>query len=60
MLRYFTRDIFWLMTLVAVTTGWLVDHARQREKIRRVENASIEAAAEVQVEWLRRYRGEAR
>jgi hypothetical protein len=52
------RDLKWLVTLAAVGLAWLADHRRQEGLIRREKAVNVQAAAEVQVEWLRRYRGE--
>ena len=57
--RFSIRDILWLTTLVAMGAGWLADHWRQEIKLQRERAANVEAAAQVQLEWLRRYRGEA-
>ena len=58
MFRFTIRDVLWLTALVAVCAGWFVDHAIQEQRIGRERDANIEAAAKVQVEWLKRYRGE--
>lgn len=58
-MRFSMRDLLWLVTLMAVGAGWLADHWRQERLIRREKAVNVQAAAEVQVEWLRRYRGEA-
>jgi len=57
-MRFSVRDLMWLVTLVAVGAAWVADHRRQEGLIRQEKVASAQAAAEVQVEWLRRYRGE--
>jgi hypothetical protein len=56
--RFTIRDMLWLTTLVAMGVGWLADHWRQEIKLERERAANVEAAAQVQIEWLRRYRGE--
>jgi len=56
--RFTIRDMLWLTAFVALGAGWMVDHARQNRRLGRERAANIEAAARVQVEWLRRYRGE--
>ena len=58
MMRYSMRDVMWGMTLLAVGAAWVADHRRQDHLIRREKAANVQAATEVQVEWLRRYRGE--
>lgn len=58
MRRFSIRDLMWLVALAAVGAGWMADHRRQGILIRRERAANAQAAAEVQVEWLRRYRGE--
>ena len=52
------RDILWLTTLAAVVAAWFADHFRQEYRLRRERATNVEAATRVQVEWLRRYRGE--
>jgi hypothetical protein len=56
--RFTLRDLLWLTTLIATAAGWFADHALQQRKLQRERDVNIEAAAEVQTEWLRRYRGE--
>jgi len=57
-MRFSMRDLLWLVTLAAVGAAWWADHRRQDHLIRREKAVNVQAAAEVQVEWLRRYRGE--
>jgi hypothetical protein len=56
--RFAIRDVLWLTALVAMGFGWAADHALQKRRYQKEKAASIEAAAQVQIEWLRRYRGE--
>lgn len=58
MLRFTIRDVLWLTSLVAMGAAWFVDHRIQVRRFEREKAVSIEAAAQVQIEWLRRYRGE--
>jgi hypothetical protein len=58
MFRFTIRDVLLLTALIAACAGWFVDHATQERRIERERQANIEAAAKVQVEWLKRYRGE--
>ena len=58
MVRFTIRDVLWLTALIAMAFGWAVDHVRQERLIKREKANSIEAAAQVQIEWLKRYRGE--
>jgi hypothetical protein len=58
MFRFTIRNVLWLTSLVAMGVVWLVDHARQNRRLMLERDANVEAAARVQVEWLRRYRGE--
>lgn len=59
MMRYSLRDILWLTALCGLGAGWFVDHARQRSLLRGQKEADIQAAVDLQIEWLRRYRGAA-
>ena len=59
MMRYTLRDLLWLMALCGLGAGWFVDHARQRAILRGQKEADIQAAVDLQMEWLRRYRGAA-
>jgi hypothetical protein len=52
------RDLMWGMTLLAMGAAWLADHRRQDALLAQQKSASAQAAVEVQIEWLRRYRGE--
>lgn len=56
--RFTIRDVLWLTALVAMGAGWFVDRQRQEVKLRREKSANIEAAVQLQIEWLKRYRGE--
>jgi cell division protein FtsL len=58
MLRFTIRDVLWLTVVVALAAAWFVDRRHQERKLQLERNANIEAAAKVQIEWLRRYRGE--
>lgn len=58
MRRFTLRDLFWLTTLVALGGGWYADHVRQEAILRREKTSNIEAAVKLQIEWLKRYRGE--
>jgi hypothetical protein len=58
-MRFSMRDLMWGVTLLAVLAAWGADHRRQVGLVRREKEANVQAAAEVQREWLRRYRGEA-
>jgi hypothetical protein len=44
--------------VVALAAAWFVDRRQQELKLQLERSANIEAAAKVQIEWLRRYRGE--
>jgi streptomycin 6-kinase len=56
--RFTIRDVLWLMALVGLGAAWFADHVQQKRALERERAVNIEAAAQVQVEWLRRYRGE--
>ena len=58
MLCFTLRELFWVTSLMAVVVGWYADHARQEAKLQRERTSNIEAAVKLQIEWLKRYRGE--
>ena len=57
-LRFTIRDLLWLTALVALAAGWWVDHRHQVARVAREKNANVDAAVKLQIEWLRRYRGD--
>ena len=58
MLRFTIRDILWLTVVAALAAAWFVDRQQQERKLQHERATNIEAAAKVQIEWLKRYRGE--
>ena len=58
MFHFSLRDLLWLTTVIAMGAGWYVDRLAQEAKWRREKSANIEAAVQLQIEWLKRYRGE--
>jgi hypothetical protein len=58
MIRFSLRDLLWLVVLASVVAAWYADHRRLNELIRLQKAASIQAAIQLQTEWLKRYRGE--
>jgi hypothetical protein len=58
MRQFSLRDLVWLTALVGLGAGWVADHRRQELRLAEQRAANVEAAAKVQIEWLKRYRGE--